>query len=379
MAANQRRTDIVAVAERTIVTMPRLGAHLSAAGGVSRAFDAADTLGCRALQVFLRAPGRWAAVPLTAAEVARTRSSPGRRGVDGAAFAHAPYLLNLASDSPALRQRSIEVLVEELRRAGSLGLDGVVLHPGSARGGPRVDAEERCRAAISESVETAGAGAARLLLEGQAGAGGQLGRTPAELAGLREAAVRHRVGLCLDTAHLWAAGYELTAGALARVLDEVAEHWAGAAPDVLHINDTRVPLGSARDRHAPPGEGLLGERFFRELLTHDALAETPMIVEIPPGKDNALVRRALNRLRRWLYASSSKFKVQSSKFKVQSSKFRVQSKISRTRRGPSPPGSTLEVQCPTPRLAGIKRTQDTAVRNSGAGTLRVVGFPAFRL
>jgi len=280
--------------------MPRVGAHLSAAGGVSRAVDAARTLGCRGLQVFLRAPGRWAAAPLAAAEIARVHASPGRRQVAGAFLAHAPYLLNLASDSEALRSRSIATLVDELRRAGELGLDGVVLHPGSARDGPRGAAEGRCRTAIVEAIENAGAGAARLLLEGQAGAGGQLGRTPAELAALCDASLRPRVGLCLDTAHLWAAGYDLTAGGLERVLGEVAEHWDGAAPDALHINDTKVPLGSGRDRHAPPGEGILGERFYRALLSHPALAETPMILEIPPGDGNVLVRRALNRLRRWL-------------------------------------------------------------------------------
>jgi deoxyribonuclease IV len=299
MAANQRRTDIVAVCERTIVAVPRLGAHLSAAGGVSRAIDAAGALRCRALQVFLRAPGRWAAAPLTAAETERALASPGREAVGGAILAHAPYLLNLASDSEPLRRRSIAVLVEELQRAGRLGIDAVVLHPGSARDGDRSAAESRCRAAITEAIETAGDGAARLLLEGQAGGGGQLGRTPAELAGLREAAVRARVGICLDTAHLWATGYELTAGGLTRVLDEAAEHWDGAAPDALHINDTNVPLGSLRDRHAPPGEGLLGERFYRDLLSREALAGVPMILEIPPGAGNALVRRALNRLRRW--------------------------------------------------------------------------------
>jgi deoxyribonuclease-4 len=299
MAANQRSTDIVAAGERTIVAVPRVGAHLSAAGGVSRAIDAAGELRCGALQVFLRAPGRWAAAPLAAEEVARAAASPGRAAVSGALLAHAPYLLNFASADDALRRRSIAVLVDELRRAGTLGIDGVVLHPGSARDGDRGDAEARCRAAIVEAVETAGAGAARLLLEGQAGAGGQLGRTPAELAALREEAVRARVGICLDTAHLWAAGYELTAGGLTRVLVEVAEHWDGAVPDALHINDTNVPLGSLRDRHAPPGEGVLGERFYRDLLSRAALAGVPMILEIPPGPGNALVRRALNRLRRW--------------------------------------------------------------------------------
>jgi deoxyribonuclease-4 len=299
MAANQRSTDIVAAGERTIPAMPRLGAHLSAAGGVSRALDAAGTLRCRSLQVFLRAPGRWAAAPLTAAEVEGAFASPGRSEVGGAILAHAPYLLNLASDSGELRRRSVAVLVEELQRAGRLGIDGVVLHPGSARDGSREAAETRCRAAITEAVESAGSGAARLLLEGQAGAGGQLGRTPAELAALRDDGVRRRVGICLDTAHLWAAGYDLTSGGLTRVLDEVAEHWDGAVPDALHVNDTAVPLGSGRDRHAPPGEGLLGERFYRDLLRREALADVPMILEIPPGDGNVLVRRALNRLRRW--------------------------------------------------------------------------------
>jgi deoxyribonuclease-4 len=299
MAANQRSTDIVAVGERTIVAVPRLGAHLSAAGGVSRAIDAAGELRCTAVQVFLRAPGRWAAATLTEDEVERSFASPGRAAVAGAILAHAPYLLNLASEQDALRRRSIAVLVEELQRARRLGVDAVVLHPGSARDGDRGDAEARCRAGISEAVATAGAGAARLLLEGQAGAGGQLGRSPSELARLREAAVADRVGICLDTAHLWAAGYDLLAGGLQRVLDETAAHWEGAAPDALHINDTNVPLGSLRDRHAPPGEGVLGERFYRELLTHPALAGTPMILEIPPGPGNALVRRALRRLHRW--------------------------------------------------------------------------------
>ncbi len=279
--------------------MPRLGAHLSAAGGVSRAIDAAGRLHCRSLQVFLRAPGRWAAAPLAAEEIERAHASPGRAAVAGATLAHAPYLLNLASADERLAQRSVAVLVEELARAAVLGIDGVVLHPGSAGVESREDAEARCRAAITAAVETAGSRGARLLLEGQAGAGGQLGRTPAELARLVEPALRGRVGICLDTAHLWAVGYELTGDGLQRVLDEVRDRWRSAAPDALHINDTNVALGSGRDRHAPPGEGVLGERFYRELLAHPALAEVPMILEIPPGRDNLLVRRALHRLRRW--------------------------------------------------------------------------------
>jgi len=296
--------------------MPHLGAHLSAAGGVSRAVSAAVAIGCEALQVFLRAPGRWAAAPLAQPEVARFRSAAREGALAGLCFAHAPYLLNLASADDGLRARSIAVLVEELERAGRLGLAGVVLHPGSAGEGSRTEAEARCRSAITEAVERAGARAAMLLVEGTAGAGGQLGRTPAELArlvepglrsarphgsrrGERQATRRTRVGICLDTAHLWGAGYDLLGDGWERVLVEVGEHWGLAVPHLLHGNDTRVDMGSHRDRHAPPGEGRLGEAYFRRLLTDPRCAALPVVLEIPPGEGNRVVRASLRRLRSW--------------------------------------------------------------------------------
>ena len=284
--------------------MPRLGAHLSAAGGVSRAVSAAAAIGCEALQVFLRAPGRWAAAPLAQSEVVRFRSAVREAALSGLCFAHAPYLLNLASADDELRTRSIAVLVEELERAGRLGLAGVVLHPGSAGEGSRTEAEARCRAAITEAVGRAGARAAMLLVEGTAGAGGQLGRTPAELArlvepGLRRKGRRAKVGICLDSAHLWGAGYDLLEDGWERVLAEVGEHWGLAVPHLLHGNDTRVELGSHRDRHAAPGEGTLGKRFFRALLVDPRCASLPVVLEIPPGEGNKSVRASLRRLRRW--------------------------------------------------------------------------------
>jgi deoxyribonuclease-4 len=284
--------------------MPRLGAHLSAAGGVSRAVSAAVAIGCEALQVFLRAPGRWAAAPLAQSEVARFRSAVRKAALSGLCFAHAPYLLNLASTDDELRTRSIAVLVEELGRAGRLGLAGVVLHPGSAGEGSRPEAEARCRAAITEAIERAGARAAMLLIEGTAGAGGQLGRTPAELARLVEPRLRRKgrrakVGTCLDSAHLWGAGYDLLGDGWERVLAEVGEHWGIAVPHLLHGNDTRVELGSHRDRHAAPGEGRLGERFFRRVLADPRCASLPIVLEIPPGEGNRVVRASLRRLRRW--------------------------------------------------------------------------------
>jgi deoxyribonuclease-4 len=279
--------------------MPRLGAHLSAAGGLWRAPEAAAALGCRALQIFLRAPGRWARAALPADGAERFRAAAAGASLDGVCFAHAPYLLNLASADHELRRHSLAVLIEELERAGELGLAGVVLHPGSAGASDRGEAEARCRDGIAEAVDTAGAAAAPLLLEGTAGMGGQLGITPVELARLSGSAAPGRVGLCLDTAHLWAAGYDLHGDGWERVLGEVAGHWPAGALRLFHLNDTAVECGSRRDRHAPPGDGRLGARFYRRLLADPRVTGLPCVLEIPPGDDNRLVRAALGRLRRW--------------------------------------------------------------------------------
>jgi deoxyribonuclease IV len=277
--------------------MMTLGAHLSAAGGAPRAVAAAVASGCETLQFFLRSPGRWAAPPLEAGTVRTFRTAAETAGLGGRCFAHAPYLLKLASTDRRLRQRSVEVLVDELRRAGELGLAGVVLHPGSAGSGDRTAAESRCRDALAKALRLAGDAAARLLLEGTAGAGGQLGRTPPELARLVDPSVADRLGVCLDSAHLWGAGYDLRGDGWERALGELEEAWDVAAPDLLHGNDTPVERGSGRDRHAPPGEGRLGEAFYRRLLGDERLANTPLIVEIPPGEANRLVAETLARLK----------------------------------------------------------------------------------
>lgn len=286
--------------------MVRLGAHLSAAGGVWRAVEAAVGATCDAVQLFLRAPGRWAAPAGPADEPERFERAARAAGVVGNCFAHAPYLLNLASADEALRARSVQVLVEELRRGGRLGLAGIVLHPGSAGiDGDRASGMARCRETLAQAVEISGSSAARLLVEGAAGAGGQVGVSPSELAALVGDCPRHRVGLCLDLAHLWAAGYDLRGDGWSRVLDEVAEAWGQAAPDLWHGNDTPSELGSHRDRHATPGEGQLGEEVFRRLLDDERATRAPIVLEIPPGQDNELVRAALSRLRSWLPGAST--------------------------------------------------------------------------
>ncbi len=228
----------------------------------------------------------------------QTRCPP----LQGRCWAHAPYLLNLASEQAQLRCQSITVLVDELQRADALGLAAVVLHAGSAGGGDRQEALARGRAALVEVLARAGEGNAAVLLEVTSGAGGHLGSTIPELAALVPRSyprLPRSVGVCLDLAHLWAAGYDLLRGGWQRALGEVQEHWLCEAPQVIHANDTPVACGSRRDRHVPPGEGALGENLFRGLLHDPRISDTPLVIEIPPGKDNHLVAAALERLRSW--------------------------------------------------------------------------------
>lgn len=282
--------------------MTCLGAHLSAAGGVSRAAAAAVALECEALQVFLRPPGRWQSPAPKPGEIARFRALTLTQGFVLASFAHAPYLLNLASAADELRRRSVAVLAEELRYADALGMAGVVVHPGSAAGGDRSSALMRCRKALAEAVALAGAGSAAVVLEVTAGGGGHLGSSVQELASLRprlDSPSPRPFGVCLDLAHLWAAGYDLHADGWERAMAELEKAWGEPRPYLLHANDTPVACGSRRDRHAPPGEGVLGEKVFRRLLADQRLAGVPVVVEIPPGRDNQLVAATLARLRAW--------------------------------------------------------------------------------
>lgn len=282
--------------------MAYLGAHLSAAGGVARAAAAACRLGCEALQIFLAPPGRWMRAVPAEEEQQRFCALASSAPLAGRCFAHAPYLLNLASDCAELRRRSVAALVEELRTADLLGLTGVVLHPGSAGRGSRREASARCREAVAEALDMAGEGDTALLLEGMAGSGGQLGSSVCELAALvppRRPGTGRSVGVCLDLAHLWAAGYDLHAGGWEIVLAELGECWGVSAPHLLHGNDTPVECGSRKDRHAAPGEGVLGEKLFQSLLHDSRLADTPLVLEVPPGRDNQLVAGALARLRAW--------------------------------------------------------------------------------
>ena len=274
-----------------------LGAHVSVQGGVHTGPGRGAAIGATAIQVFTKTPNQWREPVLadeTAAEFRRERERTGITSI----VAHDSYLINLASPDPALAVRSTESFVCELRRCHALGLGAVVSHPGNfiddREAGLRRNAE-----AITRCLEAV-PGPVMVLLETTAGTGTALGSTFEELARLRELigdGVRDRVAFCADTCHLYAAGYDLVGD-----YDGVWARWESvlglAALRCLHLNDSKTPFGSRRDRHELIGEGSLGPEPFRRIMRDPRFAGVMKVIETPKGDDEVTTdRRMLRRLR----------------------------------------------------------------------------------
>lgn len=262
--------------------MRRLGAHMSIAGGLPRAVDRARLHGCTALQIFTRSCGQWRSRVLPDAEVLAFRQRLDEAGI-GSAVSHASYLINLAAPPGPLRAQSIEALGDEIDRAERLGLLGVVLHPGAATGQPEADALANIADGLRAVLRARRTGRTMILLEHTAGQGSTLGWRFEHLRTVLE----HldgapRVGVCLDTCHLHAAGYPLDpqAGYL-RTMRSFDRLVGLDRLRVLHLNDSRKPAGSRVDRHAHIGEGTLGLEAFRRILCDRRLRKLPMLLETP--------------------------------------------------------------------------------------------------
>ena len=266
--------------------MPRFGAHVSTAGGVSKAFQRAEDVGCDTMQIFTRNNNRWASKPLDESEIqrwhARWQQSPVRPVVS-----HAAYLINLASSDEALWEKSINAFIDELERAEALGLLGVVLHPGSPKG----DGEEYGIARIAQALDicherTAGF-KTLTLLETTAGTGQHLGYRFEQLAAMRAAVnAPERVAFCFDTCHVFAAGYELrTPEGYAETMDAFDRHIGLELLKCFHFNDSKFDLGSRKDRHEHIGKGFIGLDGFRHIVNDPRFEEVPMILETPKSKD----------------------------------------------------------------------------------------------
>jgi deoxyribonuclease IV len=257
-----------------------IGAHVSPAGGLPKAIERGVERGCRAIQIFNQSPRMWRPTVYRDEDVAAFREAMDASPID-AVLIHAVYLLNCASDDPDIRAKSLASLTHSLRVGHAIGAAGVVLHPGSAKTGDIGAAIARAGATIAEAL--ADSEGCELHLEDTAGAGGTLGRSIDELAQLLEAAGGHeRLGVCLDSCHLLASGYDIrTPKGMSGVLRECSRKLGRGRVRSLHLNDSQTPLGSSRDRHANLGRGELGEAGCMAFLSAPALQKLPCVLETP--------------------------------------------------------------------------------------------------
>ena len=286
-------------ATRGTVALGPLGAHVSSAGGVDKAPARADEIDASAMQLFTKTPNQWKEPAIDAATAAAFATQLEASGVRFTT-AHDSYLINLASPDETLRARSLDSFRRELQRCHALGLHALVSHPGNYMD-DRASGLARNADAITEALE-AETGPTRLCMELTAGQGTVLGSTFEEMAALLAripAALQPRLGVCLDTAHIFAAGYDLVGdydGVWQRFADCIGYDRLG----VIHLNDSAIPLGGKKDRHALIGEGHIGDEPFRRIMTDPKLRGVPKILETPKGDDMVTNdRRSLEKLRRF--------------------------------------------------------------------------------
>jgi len=282
----------------------RLGAHVSTQGGVPTAPGRGAAIGATAIQLFTKGPSQWREPQLTAQDVREFRNALESTEIR-TVISHDSYLINLASPAGELSRRSVRAFTAELRRCRRLGIDALVSHPGNYIDHPEAGLARnarnytRCLRAVPE---------VRVLLEGTAGSGTALGSRFEELAELREQIgeeVRHRVGFCLDTCHLFSAGYDLV-----HDYEGVWERWdrliGFGLLGCLHLNDSKTAFASRCDRHQLIGEGSLGPDPFRRIMRDPRFRGIPKILETPKGSDPVRNdRRMLRRLRGYLYREAA--------------------------------------------------------------------------
>ena len=280
-----------------------LGAHVSSAGGTPNAPGRAKAIGATAMQMFSKMANRWAERLCEDEECRAFSDALTTTGVRATA-AHDSYLINLASPDPVLRARSLASFEAELRRCEALGMQFLVSHPGNFMD-DRASGIARNAEAIGIALERV-PGRVIVLMEMTAGSGTAIGSSFEEMATLIEsvpAPHRERVAVCVDTAHIFAAGYDLVndyEGVWARFGDTIGTHRLR----LMHLNDSKTPLGSRRDRHELIAEGALGERPFRRIMTDERLASIPKVIETPKLDDAETTdRRMLERLRSYVRVS----------------------------------------------------------------------------
>ena len=273
-----------------------LGAHVSPAGGLANAVERGTERDCEAIQIFHQSPRAWRPTRYGEEDFAAFREALDASDVE-AVVVHAVYLINTASEDPELTRKSLTSLVHALTVGAGIGARGVVLHAGSALKSDVGEAIGRAGKVIAEAL--AETGGCDLHLEDTAGAGATLGRTFEELSALLEAAGGDaRLGLCLDSCHLLASGYDVrTPETISAVLDECDRIVGLDCLHSLHVNDSKTALGSNVDRHAPLGSGEIGEAGLQAFLSEPRFEGLPAIFEGPGVEGKGIVRADIDRMR----------------------------------------------------------------------------------
>lgn len=269
------------------MTTLKLGAHMSISGGVSQALDRAASIGCNAVQVFIKNNRQWSGPPIDAEDVARWQAKIREFNIEST-VSHASYLINLASPKPETRQKSIQAYQDELARAHAYGIPYVVLHPGSHTGSGEETGLRQIAVALDHiHQEMAHATKVLTLLELTAGQGTNLGYEFTHLRRIMEqVAEPDRLGVCVDTCHAFAAGYDLrSVEGYQRLIDDLEREVGMERLKCWHLNDSKGELGSRKDRHAHIGEGNIGIDGFRWVLNDPRWVDVPMLLETPKGKD----------------------------------------------------------------------------------------------
>lgn len=276
--------------------MRRLGVHTSIAGGRHMSLTRAHALGCATVQIFTHNPRAWATAPLAEREKELFVALRGKLGLDPV-FSHASYLINIASADEALRRKSRRLLATEMEIADELGIDYVVVHVGGAR-----DGEGRARAARSIRSALRGRdGGAGLLLENTAGRRGDAASDIESLAAIIEGSAGLVSGICLDSCHAFAGGYDIRSARGLRSLSGEIERRIGLGMlKLIHLNDSRGEAGSHTDRHEHIGRGRIGEPALMRFVRHKPFSRTPIILETPKKSESddamnlAVVRKMLS-------------------------------------------------------------------------------------
>ena len=273
--------------------MALFGAHVSSSGSILKTFDRAMEICAETFQFFLRSPRSWRwRLP----DDETVRSFYNRLDeFGGPVIVHAPYLLNPATDDLYLRQKTVEVMIEEFSFCNEAGIHYYNFHPGTAKGTPERKALENVKSTIEEVLSRVDEKGTVLLIENTAGQRGDIGKNLKELENLVKG-FDGRVGICLDTCHLFASGYDISdTEGFRRFEEELIERGLLEKVKIIHANDSKVPLGGRKDRHEHIGKGFIGIEGFQNMLSHRVLGNLPYIIETPKEGDMDRVNLSLLR------------------------------------------------------------------------------------